>query len=219
MRKLVKEVNLLKPGLSEKFRGNSIRVRINNMQLLDIGGQEGPKFRAKIKIKNYENIYFVKEFYEAYDKGFVEDCLRSFILLKKHNFPVPDVLRYFIDDSKLYLVMSDMTENGKYRMWGYSDCMSQEQTDELREMNLTGKDLKVIENKALRIAHKAGNLNFRLEFYNYHIRKHKKTGAMSICLLDVLDVDSYVYSPKRASQYNLTEVSRFMEFLKFYNMQ
>ena len=81
--------------------------------------------------------------------------------------------------------MSDMTEGDKYKVWGWSNSMTGQQSLDLHSMNLTESDVETITNLVDKLASKATADNLSLRFQYYHPRKNMETGEIDIILLDV----------------------------------
>lgn len=120
---------------------------LTDFSQLDVGGVEGNKLLGNVEISRFGvNGQFVfKEYcYQntkdnfQQKKEYVEAIFRSYVLLRKKGYPVPQTVRmvHDKDSRKIYLAMSDMTHGGEYRVWGSSGNMTSSQDRELENMQL-----------------------------------------------------------------------------------
>ena len=150
----------------------------------DIGGRQGKKSVFVFENKLGSRSYFTKE-YSTNDEKEVRGIVNAYHILREKKFLVPNTVRFFIKDNKITLLMSDVSENGKYLIWGPSEGMTMEQIQELKEMKLGSSDLKTIEKMVNKEVEKANKEGVFLSFDNYHIRKPKTKNKIEIMLLDV----------------------------------
>lgn len=169
--------------------------QINDLKFkpLSLGGDEGIKFLTSlvnprnIKDRNgavAEKFEFISKEYKHDRVTDVIKIIQTYDFLRKRGYPVPATTRYFEKDGKIYLLMTNVTEKGKYLVWGYSDTMSKEQQADLLSMNLTDNDIQNIRDMALTYATKAGKDDIDLPFCTYHVRKNLETGKIDIIFLD-----------------------------------
>ena len=193
MKPLGSKVELFQPHPTVDFLHEKTQVVFCDVQLLNIGGCEGLKYRAKAIINGKLCNLFIKElkYHHSFEFNQIEDAIRSSMLLKKHGFLVPDIIKYFYHNETIYVVMSDLSENGEYYLWGFSDLMTKEQKQELLDMKLTKNQVSQIEKRVVSISNRASRKKIKLSFNYYHVRKHKKTGKIDICFLDIDPIDIY----------------------------
>lgn len=190
---------------------------------MKVGGCEGIK--SKLTIENprsKERPDVACEMTFVSKKSRVEhriaDSIKAYHQLRKLDLPVPNTTRICIskEDSEFQLVMTDMTENGKYILWGYSNFMHSEQYQTLRDLNLTEEEIDCIEQQANEIAYKAAKAKHNIRFYNYHLRKNLETGIYDVVLLDIGSDNCQDPMPnyEQIMRDNLQDVQTF----KFYMM-
>lgn len=176
-------------------RSSVFRLNKSKFHELPIGGYEGKKYFTELS-KDHRNVAheyeFISKVYPSYDKKEVINIIQAYDSLRKKGYIVPNTVRYFEQNDRVYLMMSDMTEGGKYKIWGYSNDMSAQQYEDLKMMNINESELFFIKNKALELANKADSENVNLLTPTYHVRKNMETGEIDIIFLDV---DSRVTSP------------------------
>lgn len=167
--------------------------QIVNQVPLGVGGQEGPKSRVQLrKSGNTETSLptdirgdFITKEYHLEDIDRLRGVLRTNQILRSKGFPVPGTTKYFEKDGKLFELMSDMTEGGKYRLWGWSNDMTRTQSDELHAMTIEDSKFDQIKNQVFALAQLATNEGFSLQDKYYHIRQEVETGLFDLVLLDV----------------------------------
>lgn len=184
------------------FRGNkfiteassAFKIKDSKFKRLPLGGYEGKKFFTPLVNPRYnkgrkdvisELGFLSKELSKEQRKKDVIEIIRAYASLRDKGYPVPATTRYFEKDGKTYLLMTDMTEKGKYKIWGFSNYMTDQQNEDLKSMNLTEKDMKIIEEKAFNFATKANKDRIGLLFHTYHVRKNQRTGEIDIVFLDL----------------------------------
>lgn len=212
-----REVKLFLPNINYS-RSIPSHGRLKNVRLLSLGGRSGDKYSAVLELGNKTEIPVIIKKLDSFDTVAAENIIRAFLTLHKKGYPVPPVVRYFIDDHKnkheIYLVASDMTVNDDYYVWGYSELMSVEQQETLKNMELSMPDVLGLIDLMQDMARKAAHDNFSFQSYYYHIRKHKETGSLDIFLLDL---DTYIgersNTGSELENYNLEQVNRFVKIL------
>ncbi len=160
---------------------------------LPVGGLEGQKSKTALKNPYYKaektgvspTLDFVSKEYALNDKDRVLEVIKTYGFLRSRGYPVPQTTRYYEKNGKIYLLMTDMTEGGKYKLWGYSDELTPEQEDALKDMSLSEEDMSAAEKIANELAAKATKDRIYLLNFYYHIRKDVDTGAIDVVLLDV----------------------------------
>jgi hypothetical protein len=181
---------IFKNGNLTSEKSSTFKIKEDKFKALPLGGLEGKKFFTPLVNPSYSEgrkdvvpeLGFISK---EKNKKDVIGAIRSYDLLRKKKYPVPVTTRYFEKDGKTYLLMTDMTEKGKYKIWGYSDKMTKEQIEDLQSFNLTENNIDKIQKMIIDFAHKADEDNFVLPIYVYHLRKNIKTGEMDIIFLDV----------------------------------
>jgi len=110
--------------------------------------------------------------------------------------------------------MSDMRKNKDYYIWGFSDLMSKDQQNTLKKMNLSMSEVHHIIDLIQNLARSAAKDELSFEAHYYHIRKHKKTGMIDICLLDLdSDIWGQFLEGDELEDHNLDAVDSFIRFL------
>lgn len=198
----------------------TVVVQVIDEKDLPIGGAEGGKRLLSVQIHRrlrefLTAQYFVKEFLPNPHmnlKVIKEVCLAYRVLFKK-RYPVPETARYFIRDGKVTLVLSDMTEGGKYYVWGINDKPTSEDEKTFAEMNISQEDLISIRRQLRDLSAKASEDNIRLVDYNYQLKKHKMTGEIKVILLD-LDKYTLRHTIGDVNDFNNRYVELFLEILE-----
>lgn len=160
-----------------------------------VGGREGKKFHLKVEIpfwkdgvlKTYELFFVVKEVaWSPLALSRPEDFVKTYFDLYTKGYPVPATVRYFQDEGRNFIAMSDMKENNAYWLWGYNDYSLPSDNDDLRAMNLTYANVQWIKSQVLELEEQSRKDTLNFEYHNYQLRKHKETGELSVILLDIL---------------------------------
>jgi len=146
-----------------------------SLTFLPVGGNEGAKSLTELRNPRYifgrediaPTLIFISKEYPANKKDCVMDIVNAYEVLREKGYPVPNTIRYYERDKTVNLLMSDMTEGGKYKIWGFSDFSSPEQQAELESMALTDKDILNIQELVFELSNKATNDGL-LSFYFYH---------------------------------------------------
>lgn len=204
-------------------RKNIFSIKLNSPLLT--GGREGSKFRTQLinprhregKTDISGTLTFISKEYKAYERETVLGILDAYQFLRSRGYPVPSTTRYYEKVGRVNLLMSDMTEGGKYKIWGPSGNMSHGQLDELRSMSLTKDDIISIQKKVSDLSSRAAEDRVMLFTGFYHIRKNISTGEIDIVLLDVeklSDIDATWTDKNTGQRLNETETIRFMEHLE-----
>lgn len=160
-------------------------------QAATVGGSEGLKHWLTLKSPLFSPTsgrltlkYFLKEnSYRTLES--LENLILRYIELRKLGLPVPNMTRMVEVNGSWHLVMSDITENGRYLVWGFSDNMSLAQLEELAQMKLTKKDLHLIEAMVEALFVKAEQVRQSLRMPFIHVRRDTQTGELDLILLDV----------------------------------
>ena len=157
-----------------------------------VGGSEGEKYAVMmqhpLRRDDAHALHFIAKDYLSLSSRAQRDLEQSVSMyrdLHRHGYPVPERVSRFAYNDRGYLAMSDMREGGLYRLWGYNDPNTTTEMEELVAMNLSAENLEDAKGKILTIAKKATQEGYAFEWFNYHIRKHTKTNAVDIVLLDV----------------------------------
>lgn len=179
-------------GTQTGSKTNAYQVTRDSGLVLPVGGMEGKKQQINIlnprkttdnsKEVSRELLFISKEFKTKQE---VLDIIRANNILREKGYPVPQVCRYFEKDGKHHLLMSDMTEGGKYSIWGPNDNMSMEQKNTLDSMNIYHESREDIEQQITQLARKGLGDGIYLSAGAYHIRKDQTTEKYHIVLLDI----------------------------------
>ncbi|GIK83517.1 MAG: hypothetical protein BroJett025_01390 [Patescibacteria group bacterium] len=178
-----------------------VKILIEAIQSVDVGGCEGSKFLMIVLLQELGRItYFAKEYkYNAratnkFDFSSYENTLskvaavvEAYTLLRKKGYLVPEFAAYFINTQTetMYMISSDMTEGGKYIVWGLSDSMTDVQNQDFVQMKITPDDYSKIKRLVSDVVKQANRDRVYLDCYHFHLRQEKKTRKFEICLLDV----------------------------------
>lgn len=216
------------------FRGKKpprpvIPLRASELLDLPVGGAEGRKVITKVFLgkntsrseqrQRKSHPLVLKEYPKNFDSiQTLVGIAAGYRTLRKLGLMVPDVVRYWKSNDKLYLVMSDLSEGGKKLIWGHSDGMTQSQSNELQVMKLSENDLSTIYAQLTEIAQRAAGGNVLLMPHYYHILKDTTTGSIEIALLDIFSSIHPTENMSSASlfQHNLASCDIFMKLLTWY---
>lgn len=174
-----------------KESSNSSDVKRNKELLesktpLDVGGMEGKKYRMWLIVEGARVPYIAKVYNPVtLGRKRIYDDLGTIRALKEMGYNVPQESFCIDDGDIMYLCMSDITEEGKYLLWGRSNDMTEAQKNQLTEMEITPEDLQKISSTALELAEKATRDGLSLTEDYYHLRKNTETGEFDLYLLDV----------------------------------
>ena len=212
------------------------RYLLGDIEELLVGGQEGKKYQGSVVLKAHSFLKRAKEFLglrakrkiSIVDKNHnipsnigiteVKEICLAYAFLRKNGYLVPGTSRYYVDETNhAHLVLSDMTQGGKKRIWGFSDFMTKEQDQELAAMNLTDQDVEIIRKKAIALAHKANRDKIRLYYPYFHILQDKQTRGVSVCLLDISSIlleernrTNRLLKANEIAEYNLLQANIFI---------
>lgn len=189
---------------------------------MEVGGGEGKKYQLSYIFTSLrESSSWRREFsqiiskeYELHQMEDVQSIVKMYQILKEKGYPVPDQVSYRVDEHReiVELIMSDITKGGGFLIWGWSKDMVQQQITELKSMGISEDDFVEIYTLAEELAEKATQDKFLLEYFYIHILKHKLSGKLSLCILDIRGLQmrsTYSY----LSKYNKRSVEMFMEEL------
>lgn len=218
-------VNSSKSDGASPQKARTFKITDDNLEELSLGGFEGKKYKTSLvnprSKDGRENVaseikFISKEYPSRTD---VLDRILIYDELRKKRYPVPATTRYFEKEGKHYLLMTDMTEDGNYKLWGYNDYKPEQKDEELKSkenlksMNLSDNDINFINKIASDYAIKAQKDGFNLTFPIYHVRKNLNNGQIDMCFLDV---DKRVVMSKSEIKHfvsNSEEVARFIREL------
>ena len=163
----------------------------------------GEKFLRRLASKEYEYL----------DPETVENIVKVYDTARQDGFPVPATTRYF--ETKDYypgILMTDMTEGNKYRVWGYNDNPTDQENETLKNMALSSDNLLRIRNQCDSIVDLANEKKRLLAFHNFHIRQDRKTKDVEVFLLDL---DEEFLDPTRDVNFDNYEAQLiFMEIVR-----
>jgi hypothetical protein len=155
---------------------------IDFLRQLGVGGREGAKYFTKVELNElgFKSHYIFKEFpYSSYISDVMlqkiieglEMRVQSYIFLRKKGYPVPQTVRYCHNKNgnNLFMVMSDMTQGGKKRIWGWSDCMTPTQFEELSNMELSRYEVQHITELVQMLTNQANKDKISFQHWYYHV--------------------------------------------------
>ncbi len=213
----------IKPIATSEIEKSS-QIFLSQQEVMDVGGYEGEKQRVRVAVisKSEERtrdagMYVTKT---PVSNGIdnLHLLAESYQFLRKKGYPVPRTARYMLNKSNMYkssLLLSDMTENGAYQIWGYNDDVEDRHYQALRDMKLSDEDMSEIRKLSYALARKADDDNILLFFHYYHVKKNATTGKIDICLLDV-DKDMYPAVGNMFGTTNFDEVIEFFDHINKY---
>jgi hypothetical protein len=200
-------------------------------EVLEIGGAEGKKYHLRFNNPRLtdqradRNLpetlqLFLKEHHETRTPEYMRSLVAFYAKLRNKGYPVPKTVRLIEYGGKSYLAMSDISENGKYLVWGYSDDMTDHQYDDLKEMNLTPEEIQTIAGSVTHICERATQDDVEVYAHLFHIRKEKSTGKVDVMLLDLAVPSAFKVSRlalfnKIAGQIFIeTQIPESLEYIK-----
>lgn len=200
-----------------KTETNTQKITVTDVQPLVTGGLEGKKYRIIATDSDGQEQFLVSKEFDPNDlknEERLDEVVKAFRLLNELNFPCPRYVEKITEEGVTYLLATDLTEGGKYKIWGMSSGMIKEQQDELMEMNLSPTDLALLEAQARAVASNAERNGLNIKYYNYHVIHDPETGENSIALLDV-DKDLYSDSGKENGVGNYDDAEFFVKKIEF----
>jgi hypothetical protein len=190
---------------------------------LPVGGTGGLKFRIVIRNPRYhdgrdgvcEVLPFILKKCNGVNEEAILDDIQVYDDLRRRGYPVPQTIRCCKKDGEIYLLMSDLTCQGEYIVWGPSRNMSRQQYKDLLLMNLTDKEIESIEGKARSFAEQATEDGIALGHNCYHVRKNPNTGEVNIVFLDVdWSARLGIFVGDSLLEFNESSADTFMESLR-----
>lgn len=163
---------------------------------LPIGGITGNKYLLSLKNPRFEQnplrgdiseqlTFFAKE-HPGYSFGRLLNLAKYYRELYNLGFPVPPTTRVFRLRNRFFLAMSNMTENGIYKIWGYNNEPNYEEVKTLMSMNLGSSELTDVENQLVNLCKLADDTQKILNWWYFHVRQNIQTTSINIVLLDLL---------------------------------
>lgn len=185
--------------------------QVIDVQKMDVGGQEGKKEIVTIGFgpNSEHKLSLVVKKPENFSNYMLVGTIRAYETARKDGFPVPETSRLFQSESIVGIALTDLTENGKYLVWGYNDHPSANETSLLDQLELSSKDKTKIREIGDRIVNLADKLGRRVSFYNYLLRKNTSSGQYDLKLLDL----DKTFTPKIPFKENKKDLGLFMDFL------
>lgn len=180
---------------------------------LGVGGTEGNKLNIRFELKNTlgkREIKLISKKIKHFKGREAPDVVNAFDAAKKDGFLTANTVRLAKAGDDDVLLMSDMTEGGKYILWGYNDHSTDQETKAFYDLKLTDKDKKEIRDQGNNFIKKANSLDRSLWFYNFHIRRDKDTGKIELLLLDL---DPHYFNTPHSSVMNEENFNRFFRLL------
>lgn len=191
---------------------------------LSLGGSEGTKSRIAIRNPRHhegrgdvsETLPFILKTFKGRGKEEILLDIWVYHDLRRKGYPVPETLRYFEEDGVRHILMSDLTCQGECLVWGNSVNMTEQQYSDLLLMDLSDKEVKIIEKKARGFAEKLSRDGTALGHNCYHVRKNLNTGEVDIVFLDVHGLTSLlgIVSCNGLVEFNQSSVDTFIESLR-----
>ena len=186
-------------------------AKIVNEKDMGVGGAEGTKAITEFEISRDNKKRRLKLVSKRYNymKTQIPVLMNSYDKARKDGFPVPATTRFYIDNDTITTVMSDMTEGGKYRVWGYNDQPTTKEHKSLKNMALNDKDKAEIKEQGMKLISLADKVGRSISFHNYHIRQDIKTKEIDLFLLDL----DYSFNFRNANESNTEEFQKFFNLL------
>ncbi len=154
---------------------------LREMTLAPLGGGNGNKYY----IFSGEERFIAKEI--RLPLSITEPSLNQLVAfyeeLYSRGYCVPEKVTYCSYGENSYLIMSDMSENGKFLLWGINDLPHEEEIHQLREMQLTMEDIEIIRAQLAQWLSKAAAEGVYIGESCYHLRKNRQTGSIDIVFL------------------------------------
>ena len=181
---------------------------------LGVGGGEGDKFNIKFELKRNQSkrdISLISKRIRHHRGSEAPSLVNSYKVVKQDGFLSPDTVRYAKVDGKDILLMTDMSEGGKYIVWGFNDKQTEKEFQAFRDLKLNDTDIDEIKKQGKSFVELANKRDRKLQFYYFHIRKERKTGEVQLFLLDV---DPAYLNPPWNADHNQKEFDIFFDLLK-----
>lgn len=211
----MRSIELHKPAGVGKER--SFKGRYQLLNRVVVGGHEGYKYLSAIYRRQPEpkNLnhplmnLFIKEL--RFDNLFkAKRFAKEYSRLYRQGFPVPPTVRFFEEEGRAYLAMTDMTYGGQYLIWGYNDASVPQENANLAAMKLSPEMIADVSDQALEIARHAGKCKHIFPWYSYHVRQHILTREVNVILLDIYPEDLNLDTPYCEST---GDAEQFVDFL------
>jgi hypothetical protein len=190
--------------LNFQHKGKTGAYSIASLTQLHLSGREGDKFRAQlVNPRNQDGsrgdvsselTFFVKDYMS---KQSVFDALAKFDRLRDLQYPVPPTTRYFTDGRRHYMLLTDMTENGRYNVWSWSMGTTSDERKMLRDMAPTEFEILTLAQPLLQ---KAENDHVSFLADNYFLRRKKTGGPLEMSFVDITSVEFYPIPVKEANE-------------------
>lgn len=191
------DISFIKPPLSDNKPVRINKAKIVDSSQLPVGGSRLSNDRADKYSVNLQFVRthlsgkpmvgeFVAKIFDRLPPTEVRKIVDTYSIARQEGFRVPATTRFFAYD-QVYgsVLMTDMTENGKYRVWGYNDSAKPEEEKVLSDMNLTNIDLQTIRGKVQDFVELAIKKSRSLYFHNYHVRQDVMSRKLEVFLLDL----------------------------------
>lgn len=195
-------------------QSKSIRAFVEKQEKLGVGGGEGEKFFYVLvhpeKMRPFGK--FVSKQHE-YSSSYVKSVVNAYSVARKEGFLVPTTTRYFEENGKKSILMSDMTENGKWLVWGFNDFQTSLENETLIKLNINHTDIIKIEKDCQEFVKKAEVFKRKINFYNYHVRKDLQNGKVQVFLLDLSDDFSEKFDHPQRKEKNEANAQLFIKLV------
>jgi len=179
-------------------------------------GSEELKFFVLLRVlraERFKDTRFAGKEFKELEEDEVKELIRVYDTVRRVGLPVPPTTRYFeTKDCKPAILMTDMTEGGKYRLWGYNERSSSKECETFRSMELTKEEVIKIKESSQNVMELASKNNIYLRFHNYHVRQRIETRDLDEVLLD-LDETNLEYRRGLNPNENKLELSVFFSEL------
>lgn len=203
-------------------RKRATLAKIVDRVSMSVGGGEGfyeaKKYYIVLQFSSDQNPVkkfsrkFVSKDYEHLNWSDVFDVIDAYDTARTDGFPVPSTTRFYeTEDRQPAILITDMTESGKYRVWGFNDKAHKSEDLTLEAMNLDGNDLNEIERQGDFIVALANSKKRSLGFQNLHIRQNISTKKIDLFLPDL---DERFLEYCTFEKENMWALNQFMKILE-----
>jgi hypothetical protein len=215
-----RRVNLVEPtGFLSKRR---TAMQLTDFRRLDVGGCGGSKYKVKGQVLGQENPSLVSLVIKEHSwlewfnlLGVVE----AYNILRQRDYPVPSTTGYFITGLKPYLLMSDVTQEGRCLIWGKGKEPTEAQVADLQAMKLTRRDFEQVKEMGSELMMRANANGFVFSVDWYLLMRDKRNRDLSMSLLDVnlRGLTTYDLTQKAITQKNERHWQWFLKDLSYHH--
>lgn len=197
----------------EKQKRLPLQYYVCERNRMNVGGFDGEKNRIMISPVNSSNhlqwYHCVEKDTRFSQKEELERIVATYSAFRRDYLPVPNVVRFYEQEAGVFkLVLTDMSENNRYFIWGVNNYASAEEDEQLRQMSLCEEDFHMICEKVMQLVELANQHQHKIDFSFFHLQKDTLTNEINIILLDVRPLSA------RNPMFNMKSAETFLTILR-----